>query len=161
MQGAWVGGGVGLGVGLWKDRINLHFWKCQWHFENSEQISFSGRMCCLQRLTPAESIAGSQGELEPGLWNLPETKEVTFSLFLELPSLATQFLSLLYCPLSMLTGLFCLSKHIVEKTLDWLELLGPCSKFSEGEPDGLGFVQLFSPSPTNESHYANLKMRLL
>lgn len=32
----------------------------------------------------------------------------------------------------MLAGLFWLFEHTVEKTLDWLELLGPCSKFSEG-----------------------------
>lgn len=42
----------------------------------------------------------------------------TFSIFLKLPSLATQFLLLLYCPFSILTGLSCPCKHIAEKTLD-------------------------------------------
>lgn len=47
-------------------------------------------------------------------------KGSTLSHFLELPSATTQFLSLFYCPFSMLTHLFCLSKHMVEKHLiDW------------------------------------------
>lgn len=52
----------------------------------------------------------------------------TFSIFLKLPSLATQFLLLLYCPFSLLTGLFCPCKHIAEKNTRFTGIAGALFK---------------------------------